>query len=154
MTLDPLLNAPFVIQLHAASAIAASLIGPFAIWRKTRDIWHRLAGALWIVLMLTVANSALFIHTIQLIGPFSPIHLLSGLVYYSLFVAIRHMIRPMGGSCIIFSLGIICRWALLLWLFWLSVLSFFCGLSRACNFCVDFPWQALWAVLYAPNTSL
>jgi uncharacterized membrane protein len=91
MTLDPLLNAPFVIQLHALSAIAAGLIGPFAIWRKTRALWHRLAGALWIVLMLTVATSALFIHTIQLIGPFSPIHLLSGLVYYSLFVAIRHV---------------------------------------------------------------
>lgn len=89
--LTSLATWPFVIQLHAGAAVFALLIGPFAIWRKRRDIWHRVAGLTWILLMLTVATSAWFIHGFQLIGPFSPIHAFSLITYWSLFQAIRHV---------------------------------------------------------------
>jgi len=82
---------PLVIQIHTLAAIFALIVGPIAIWRKRRDIWHRVAGMAWIVLMLIVATSAWFIHGIKLVGPFSPIHLFSLLVYYSLLQAIRHL---------------------------------------------------------------
>ncbi len=82
---------PLVIQVHAGAAVLALLLGPFAIWRKRKDVWHRLAGMIWIVLMLVVATSAWFIHGWQLIGPFSPIHLFSLLTYYSIFQALRHV---------------------------------------------------------------
>lgn len=81
---------PVVIQLHAGAAILALVLGPFAIWRRRKDIWHRLVGVTWIVLMLVVATTAWFIHGWQLIGPFSPIHLFSLLTYYSIFEALQH----------------------------------------------------------------
>lgn len=84
-------DLPFIIQLHTGAAILALLIGPFALWRARRDRLHRVAGAAWIVLMLVVATSAWFIHTVKVIGPFSPIHLFAVLTYWSLFVALRHV---------------------------------------------------------------
>ncbi len=42
------------------------------------------------LLMLTVAMSSLFIHTIRLWGPWSPIHLLSLLVLATLPLALWH----------------------------------------------------------------
>ena len=38
---------------------------------------HRTIGWIWVLLMVTVAISSFWIHTIHLVGPFSPIHLLS-----------------------------------------------------------------------------
>ena len=82
---------PTIIQIHAAAAILALALGPFALWRKRRDRVHRWVGAIWILLMLTVATTAWFINTIRLIGPFSPIHVFSLLTYGTLFVALRHV---------------------------------------------------------------
>lgn len=85
------LDLPVIIQVHTFAACAALLIGPVAIWRSRRDWLHRACGRIWVALMLLVAVSALFINEIRLIGPFSPIHLFSLLVFRSLFVAIRHV---------------------------------------------------------------
>ena len=82
---------PLVIQVHTIAALIALVIGPFAIWRKRKDTVHRALGATWIVLMLVVATSAWFIHGVQLIGPFSPIHLFSLLVYRSVYLGLRHV---------------------------------------------------------------
>jgi uncharacterized membrane protein len=38
---------------------------------------HRTLGWIWVALMLSVAISSLWIHQIRLVGPWSPIHLLS-----------------------------------------------------------------------------
>src|SRR4051812_50154529 len=38
---------------------------------------HRTLGWIWVLLMASVAISSFWIHTIRLVGPFSPIHLLS-----------------------------------------------------------------------------
>lgn len=88
MNPDPILQAAPVIQAHVASAIVAVVLGPFAIFRRRRDRIHKALGYLWSGTMLVAATTALFISEIRLWGPFSPIHLLSPLVYWSLWRAI------------------------------------------------------------------
>jgi len=49
---------------------------------------HRGMGYVWIIAMAAVAISGFFIHQIRMIGPFSPIHLLSIFTLYTLVVAL------------------------------------------------------------------
>lgn len=84
MSLEPLLQAPIAIQIHAFSALAAFPLGAFVLWRKKGTQLHRLLGRIWVVLMLVVATSALFINEIRMIGPFSPIHIFAVVTYVSL----------------------------------------------------------------------
>lgn len=77
MSLAPVFAAPFVVQLHIAFALPALVLGPFALFRSRRDIWHKTAGYAWIIAITGLAVSGLFIpSTIALIGPFGPIHIL------------------------------------------------------------------------------
>ena len=50
-------------------------------------------GRIWVLLMITIATSSLFIHGIEMIGPFSPIHLLSLWVLLGVPFAVRHARR-------------------------------------------------------------
>lgn len=88
MTLAPLLDAGPVIAAHALAAVAALLLGPVVILRRRRDRLHRWAGYAWVGAMALAAATALAIHEIRLVGPFSPIHLLVGLVAVNLWRAI------------------------------------------------------------------
>jgi uncharacterized membrane protein len=54
---------------------------------------HRAVGWLWVLLMLVVAVSAFFIHTIRLWGPWSPIHLLAIFTLVMLPIAVLHAHR-------------------------------------------------------------
>jgi uncharacterized membrane protein len=54
---------------------------------------HRRLGYLWVALMTGVAISGLFIHELRMVGPFSPIHLLSLITLASLWVAISRARR-------------------------------------------------------------
>src|SRR5260370_18142488 len=93
MTLAPLLNTPVVIQIHALAAIAAFAVGLVQLTAPKGTIPHRLIGWSWVMLMLTVAVSSLFIHKIRLWGPWSPIHLLSILVLFTFPLAGRRARR-------------------------------------------------------------
>src|SRR5215813_12131141 len=93
MTLAPLIDAPTVIQIHAFAVIVAFAVGLVQLTAPKGTIPHRLIGWSWAMLMLTVAISSLFIHTIRLWGPRSPIHLLSILVLVTLPLAVRHARR-------------------------------------------------------------
>jgi uncharacterized membrane protein len=76
MTLDPLLQAPLVIQVHAASALAALVIGGAVLWLSKGTRTHRLMGRIWVGLMIVAAGSSLGISEgMRLLGPFGPIHL-------------------------------------------------------------------------------
>ena len=77
MSLEPLLQAPPVIQIHAWSAMAAFLLGLAILVGRKGNRLHKMAGRAWTVLMLTVCLSSLLIHEIRLWGPWSPIHVLS-----------------------------------------------------------------------------
>jgi uncharacterized membrane protein len=80
MTLQPLLAAPPVIQLHVAAAALAVALTVVQLAGVKGTGLHRTLGYGWAAAMLTLAATGLFIHTLPVIGPFSPIHLLSLLV--------------------------------------------------------------------------
>lgn len=81
MSLTPLLSAPPPIIVHATCAIVAMLIGAIVLFRRKGTPLHKALGRIWVVLMLVVATSALFISEIRTFGPFSPIHLLVLVTY-------------------------------------------------------------------------
>lgn len=112
-TLTPL------IAVHASAAIAATVIGPFALWARLglrqRPRLHRALGYAWVTLMIVTAVSAIFIRngSLALVAGFSPIHLLIPVVLFGLFGAFwflfrgnvnahrKTMVRLYIGSCVI-----------------------------------------------------
>lgn len=77
MDFDPLFAASPAIRLHVCAAVAAFLLGGIVLFRRKGDRLHRIGGRVWVALMLVVAVSSFFIHTIRMWGIWSPIHLLS-----------------------------------------------------------------------------
>ena len=77
MSLAPLLDAAPAIPLHACAAMAAFALGLVQFAAPKGTLPHRTIGWIWVLLMVSVAISSFWIHTIRLVGPFSPIHLLS-----------------------------------------------------------------------------
>jgi uncharacterized membrane protein len=77
MTLAPLLEAATAIPLHAFAAMGAFVLGVVQLAAPKGTLPHRLLGFIWVSLMLLVAISSFWIHQIRLLGPWSPIHLLS-----------------------------------------------------------------------------
>ena len=84
-----LFQAPWIIQLHTYCALLSILIGAVQFMRKKGGRSHRLLGRTWVGLMAIVALSSFAIFEIRLLGPFSPIHLLSLLTLGTLVVAIQ-----------------------------------------------------------------
>jgi len=77
MSLAPLLNASPVTQIHAFAAMGAFALGVVQLAAPKGTLPHRTIGWTWVMLMTVIAVSSFWIHDIRLIGPFSPIHLLS-----------------------------------------------------------------------------
>ena len=73
---------PIALAIHFATALLALLIGPVAIWARraapVRPQLHRLAGRLWVALIITTALSTLFIRTFDKpnLAGYSFLHLL------------------------------------------------------------------------------
>ena len=89
MTLDSVLSAPQPIPVHAIAALVAMVLGGLQLWGPKGSRNHRTLGYIWVGLMAIVGFSGSFIHVLKLVGPFSPIHLLSVLTLASLWFAIR-----------------------------------------------------------------
>jgi uncharacterized membrane protein len=77
MSLAPLLDAAPGLPLHGVAAMAAFVLGVVQLAAPKGTLPHRTIGWIWVGLMLTVAVSSFWIHQIRLVGPWSPIHLLS-----------------------------------------------------------------------------
>jgi uncharacterized membrane protein len=77
MSLAPLLNAAPAISLHAFAAMAAFALGAVQLAAPKGTLPHRTLGWIWVTVMVAVAASSFWIHQIRLVGPWSPIHLLS-----------------------------------------------------------------------------
>lgn len=92
MSLTSLLNMPSYLQIHVVCAIIAVVLGLFVVLRERRDRLHKVTGYIWAVSMATLAVSSFWIREYALVGPFSPIHLLSVLTLWSLWAGIRHAI--------------------------------------------------------------
>ncbi len=89
MSLQPFLAAGPLIQLHVVAAALSIVLGPAALGRRSRDRWHRRAGYAWILAMTALAATGLFIDSIRMAGRFSPIHLLSLLTLWQLWLGLR-----------------------------------------------------------------
>ena len=77
MNLAPLLDALPPIPLHAIAAMSAFVLGAVQLAAPKGTLPHRTLGWIWVLLMAVVAVSSFWIHRINLLGPWSPIHLLS-----------------------------------------------------------------------------
>ena len=77
MSLAPLLDAAPAVPLHAFAAMTAFGLGLVQFAAPKGTLPHRTIGWIWVLLMASVAVSSFWIHQIKLIGPWSPIHLLS-----------------------------------------------------------------------------
>ena len=95
MTLAPLLDAAPAIPLHAFAAMTAFVLGLVQFAAPKGTLPHRTIGWIWVLLMAAVAISSFWIHQIRLVGPWSPIHLLSifTLVMLPLAVWLAHRHR-------------------------------------------------------------
>ena len=84
MTLTPILEAPFIIQLHLMAALPALIISPISIWGRRTRRTHKTLGYIWVVALAVLAISGLFIPSngLAVIGHFGPIHLFS---FYALW---------------------------------------------------------------------
>ncbi len=77
ISLAPLLDAAPAIPPHALAAMAAFVLGVVQFAAPKGTLPHRTIGAVWVGLMAVVAISSFWIHQLRLVGPWSPIHLLS-----------------------------------------------------------------------------
>jgi len=93
MNFDVLLTAENPVPVHAILAIFALVAGAVQFVLPKGTFVHRGLGYVWVVAMLVVAISSFFINDFRIIGPFSPIHLLSCLVIYSLWHAVQYARR-------------------------------------------------------------
>ncbi|WP_298497422.1 DUF2306 domain-containing protein [uncultured Maritimibacter sp.] len=91
--LSPLLDAPAPVQAHVISALAALAATPVVIFRRRRDRLHKTLGYVWASAMALTAASSFLIMEIRLIGPFSPIHILSAVTLVNLVLAISAIRR-------------------------------------------------------------
>ena len=85
MTLAPLANASLMIQIHTALALGAVVLTIAIFSLKKGNRYHRVMGWAWVIMLAAVAISSFWINTIKLVGPLSPIHLLSIFVLWNLY---------------------------------------------------------------------
>jgi uncharacterized membrane protein len=96
---EPAMSLNPFIAVHVTAAIAATVIGPFALWarlgREKHPRLHRAFGYAWVTLMVLTAISAIFISdpVIPNLRGFGPIHLLIPVVLGLLFVAFRYLAK-------------------------------------------------------------
>ncbi|MEM9248735.1 MAG: DUF2306 domain-containing protein [Pseudomonadota bacterium] len=86
----PLLRKGPVVITHALAAFAAIAAGSLQFALPKWTGLHRVLGYLWGGLLALVAGSSFFIFDLRLIGPFSPIHLVSAYTLWSLWTALQH----------------------------------------------------------------
>ena len=89
MSLAPLLSAPLAVQIHVYTVVPAALIGGYMLLACKGTPMHKLLGRIWIVLMITTALASFFIHELDLLAGFSPIHILSVMTLAGCVQAVR-----------------------------------------------------------------
>jgi uncharacterized membrane protein len=88
LTLEPLLNANPIIQLHAFTATGAFVLGAVQLAAPKGTLPHRVVGLIWVLLMVVVSGSAFFIHELRIWGLWSPIHLIVTFTLAMLSIAV------------------------------------------------------------------
>jgi len=102
MSLQPLLEASWVIQLHTFSAIAAFLSGLVQLAAPKGTLPHKSLGAFWIFLMFVTAISSIFLrpsvfgYDLPLLKWFSWIHIVTALTFFWIGLGVFFLMR--GGN--------------------------------------------------------
>lgn len=120
MSFDPLLEEGFVVASHAAAAIAALVLGGVQLAAPKGTLPHRAVGYVWAGLMLYVAIGSFWISELQLLGRWSPIHLLSILVIVTVPLAVwrahNHQVGAhRRGMIMLYSLALVVTGLFTLW---------------------------------------
>lgn len=89
MNIDALLTASLPIRIHVVTVLLALVIGLLQLVLKRGTPLHRTMGWVWVAAMGVTAMSSFFIHSIRLVGPWSPIHILSVVTLVNLVWAIH-----------------------------------------------------------------
>jgi uncharacterized membrane protein len=109
MSLEPLLAAPILIQLHAGAALVAFALGLFQLAATKGTTRHRVTGWIWVLLMAGVVVSSFGIHEMRMWGSWSAIHLLSVFTAVMLPLGVvharRHRVRRHRNTMIGLFLG-------------------------------------------------
>ncbi len=89
--------------------MAAFVLGAVQLAAPKGTLPHRTLGWTWVALMAIVAISSFWIHQLRLLGPFSPIHLLSiftlGVLPFAVWKARRHEVGAHRRSMIMLFSG-------------------------------------------------
>ena len=85
---DPLWASGWLIASHAVAAILALGVGAVQLIGPKGTTLHRALGYVWVGAIAFVAFGSFGIHTIRMIGPFSPIHILSVITLLGLWRAV------------------------------------------------------------------
>ena len=93
MSLQPLLNAAPMIQIHAFAAMAAFGLGIVQLAAPKGTLPHRTIGYVWVTLMVIICVTSFWIQDLRVWGPWSPIHLLSIFTLAVLPFAVLHARR-------------------------------------------------------------
>lgn len=98
MSLEPLLEAPWVIQVHAFAAIAAFFLGVIQFVAPKGTLPHKSLGVVWIVLMAAVTVSSIFIRPsiypgLPITQWFSPIHILTVITAIGLYQGVGYLLK-------------------------------------------------------------
>ena len=98
MSLEPLLQSSVTVQIHAFSAIAAFILGVIQFIAPKGALPHKMIGAVWILLMFSIAISSIFIRPSLYPGLpftqwFSFIHLFTVLTLYGAIGGSMRLLR-------------------------------------------------------------
>lgn len=89
MSLAPFFAAPPIIQIHILCALAAVALTCAIFLLPRGSSLHKQMGWVWVILMAIIALTSFWISEIELVGRFSPIHLLSIFTLFALVINIR-----------------------------------------------------------------
>lgn len=101
MSLQPLLEAPWVIQVHAFGAMSAFFLGLIQFAAPKGTLPHKSIGVLWLLIMTVIATSSIFIRPslypgLPITQWFSFIHLFTVLTFYGVIQGSFFLLR--GGA--------------------------------------------------------
>lgn len=101
MSWQPLLEAPFVVQAHAFSAMAAFVLGIIQFAAPKGTLPHKTIGVVWIVLMSIIVVSSIFIRPafypgLALAQWFSLIHIFTVTTTVGIFGGVYYLLA--GGE--------------------------------------------------------
>ena len=93
MDATALIASPLPIQIHAASAVLALILGTVNLLLPKGTALHKGVGRAWVITMVLVAVSSFLISEIKMFGPYSLIHALSLYTIFGLWQAVSAIRR-------------------------------------------------------------